>query len=95
MGEAQKYHLRAAGYKRDIVVDDGVAKYVDRQSGTPFKVVGKVMPLAPSASHLTWSEENLRPCGCARDQLVQKDVNDCPYCDRRIPATTEVTGDAG
>lgn len=90
----QKYHLRSAGYKRDIfVVGDG-AKYVDRQSGTPFKVVGKVMPLAPSASNLPWSEDNLRPCGCSREQLVQKDVNDCPYCDRRIPAATNATGNA-
>lgn len=86
MSDTQKLHLRSAGYKRDIVAPaDDNATYVDRQSGTPFKVVGQVLPLA-SPSDLPWSEENLRLCGCSREQLVQKDVNDCPYCDRRIPA---------
>lgn len=86
VSDSQKLHLRSAGYKRDIVTSaDDDATYVDRQSGTPFQVVGQVLPIA-SPSDLPWSEENLRLCGCSREQLVQKDVNDCPYCDRRIPA---------
>ncbi|MBI5311015.1 MAG: hypothetical protein HZB14_08350 [Actinobacteria bacterium] len=78
--------MRSAGYKRDIVTSaSDTATYVDRQSGTPFQVVGQVLPLA-SPSDLPWSEDNLRLCGCSREQLVQKDINDCPYCDRRVPA---------
>jgi hypothetical protein len=68
-------------------------KIVDRQSGTPFVVVGEVLPLGSTDSALPWSEENLRICGCSREQLVPKDVNDCPYCDRRIPAA-DTSGDA-
>lgn len=87
MSETQKFRLRSAGFKRDIVaeVEDGDS-YVDRESGTKFVVVGEVLPVGPSDSELPWSEENLRLCGCSREQLVQNDVNDCPYCDRRIPA---------
>lgn len=86
MSETHKLHQRSAGFKRDIVTGaDDKATYIDRQSGTKFKVVGEVAPIA-AASDLPWSEENLRLCGCSREQLVQKDVNDCPYCDRRIPA---------
>lgn len=87
MSETQKFRLRSAGYKRDIVaeVEDG-DRYVDRESGTNFVVVGEVLPVGPTTSTLPWSEQNLRVCGCSREQLVQKDVNDCPYCDRRIPA---------
>ncbi|MBI4897358.1 MAG: hypothetical protein HY827_03215 [Actinobacteria bacterium] len=95
MNESQKLHLRSAGYQRSIVVDDDGSKYVDRQSGTPFKVLGTVLPLAPSTSDLPWAEENLRLCGCSREQLVQRDVNDCPYCDRRLPAAAEAPGNAG
>lgn len=87
MSQSQKFRLRSAGYKRDIVaeVEEG-DKYVDRESGTNFVVVGEVLPVGPTASDLPWSEQNLRLCGCSREQLLQKDVNDCPYCDRRIPA---------
>lgn len=87
MSESQKYRLRSAGFKRDIVaeVQEG-DNYVDRESGTKFVVVGEVLPVGPTSSELPWSEQNLRLCGCSREQLVQKDVNDCPYCDRRIPA---------
>lgn len=87
VSETQKFRLRSAGFKRDIVaeVEDG-DRYVDRESGTKFVVVGEVLPVGPSNSELPWAEENLRLCGCSREQLVQKDVNDCPYCDRRIPA---------
>ena len=45
-----------------------------------------ICPLAPSASNLPYSVENLRLCGCSLEQLVQKDLNDCPHCGRRLPA---------
>ena len=45
-----------------------------------------VLPLAPSPSNLPYSVDNLRLCGCSLEQLVQKDLNDCPHCGRRLPA---------
>ncbi|MFY9487313.1 MAG: hypothetical protein WAP35_01260 [Solirubrobacterales bacterium] len=87
MSESQKFHLRSAGFRRDIVAEvDTDAELVDRQSGTPFKVVGELLPIGKTDSDLPWAEQNLRVCGCTRQQLIQKDINDCPYCDRRIPA---------
>jgi hypothetical protein len=86
----QKYRLRSAGYKRDIIAPvDPAERIVDRESGTDFVVVSEVLPGGSTTSELSWSSENLRVCGCSREQLVQKDVNDCPYCDRRIPAIDE------
>ena len=43
----------------------------------------QLLPLAPTASELPWSIENLRFCNWC-DQLAQKDLNDCPYCGRRM-----------
>ena len=57
--------------------------YVNRDSGEPMEVVGKVLPLAPSRSRLPWAVENLRFCPWC-EQLAQKDLNDCPYCGRRM-----------
>ena len=48
--------------------------------------MGAVLPLAPAPSHLPYAVENLRLCGCSLEQLVQKDLNDCPHCGRRLPA---------
>jgi hypothetical protein len=87
VSEPTKFRLRSAGFKRDIVADVAEGdRYVDRESGTAFVVVGEVLPLGDTKSSLPWAEQNLRVCGCSREQLVQKDVNDCPYCDRRLPA---------
>lgn len=87
MSPTQKFRLRSAGYKRDIVAPvETEDRLVDRESGTNFVVVGEVVPTGASTSELPWAAENLRVCGCSREQLLQKDVNDCPYCDRRIPA---------
>jgi hypothetical protein len=96
VSDSQKYRLRSAGFKRDIVapVEEG-DRYVDRESGTKFVVVGEVLPVGGSKSDLPWSAENLRVCGCSREQLLQKDLNDCPYCDRRIPAAETSPADAG
>ena len=50
-----------------------------------LEVVGKLLPLAPSTSHLPWAVENLRFCNWC-DQPAQKDLNDCPTCGRRMAA---------
>ncbi len=86
MPARQKYRLRARS-DREVVreVEPGVT-YVDHESGDELRVVGAVLPLAPSPSDLPYSVENLRLCGCSLEQLVQKDLNDCPHCGRRLPA---------
>jgi hypothetical protein len=60
---------------------DGI--YLDRVSGEPMEVVGKLLPLAPTSSRLPWAVENLRFCPWC-DQLAQKDLNDCSTCNRRM-----------
>ena len=86
MPDRQQYRLRARS-DREIVTDVEAGKvYVDRETGEEFEVVGKVLPLAPSPSNLPYAVENLRLCGCSLEQLVQKDLNDCPHCGRRLPA---------
>jgi hypothetical protein len=57
--------------------------YQDRDTGEDLEVVGMLLPLAPTASELPWSIENLRFCNWC-DQLVPKDLNDCPHCARRM-----------
>ena len=77
MSLRQKYRLRARS-DRELIREV--------EPGEEFEVVGKVLPLAPSPSELPWAVENLRLCGCSLEQLVQKDLNDCPHCGRRLPA---------
>jgi hypothetical protein len=86
MSPRQKFRLRA-GSGREVIreVEPG-RQYVDGDSGESFEVVGKLIPLAPSPSSLPYAVENLRLCGCSLEQLVQRDLNDCPHCDRRLPA---------
>jgi hypothetical protein len=76
---------RGTGSGREVVVaaEPGV-RYVDRYSGEQLEVTGRLLPLAPSPSRLPWAEENLRFCP-ACDQLVQKDLNYCPYDGRPLP----------
>ena len=57
--------------------------YVDKETGEPLEIVGKVLPLAPSKSRLPWAVETLRFCPWC-DQLAQRDLNDCPHCGRRM-----------
>ena len=45
--------------------------------------LAQLLPLAPTASELPWAVENLRFCNWC-EQLAQKDLNDCPYCGRRM-----------
>jgi hypothetical protein len=86
VSERQLYRLRARNDREVIRPVDRGKVYVDRETGDEFEVVGKVLPLAPSKSDLPWSIENLRLCGCSLQQLLQKDLNDCPHCGRRLPA---------
>jgi hypothetical protein len=82
----QLYRLRAPASGREALVDaepDGV--YRDRETGEELEPVTRVLPLAPSASALLRTPENLRACRRC-DQLIGLDVSDCPYCGLRQPA---------
>jgi hypothetical protein len=81
---SQRYRLRNRASGREIVIEAEPGEvYVDRESGEPLEVVGRVLPLAPSSSRLPWAVENLRFCPHCH-QLAQKDLNDCPTCGRRM-----------
>ncbi len=86
MPARQLYRLRSASHREIIREVEPGRNYVDRDTGEEFEVVGRMLPLAPSPSQLPYSVENLRLCGCSLEQLVQKDLNDCPHCGRRLPA---------
>jgi len=84
----QRYRLRTPSTGREILVEAEPGKvYRDRDTGEALEVIGKVLPLAPSASRLPWAVENLRFCPHC-DQLVPKDLNDCPYDGRRMGPLT-------
>gem|GEM_PF-649309 len=79
------YRLRNDRSGREVLVatEPGVL-YVDRETGDSLRVTGKLLPLAPSSSVLPWSIQNLRVCPSC-EQLVQMDLNYCPYDGRRLP----------
>jgi hypothetical protein len=80
----QRYRLRTPSSGREVVLEATPQEiYLDRESGEPMQVVGKVLPLSPTASRLPWAVENLRFCPWC-EQLAQKDLNDCPTCGRRM-----------
>jgi hypothetical protein len=80
----QRYRLRNLASGRELVIEAEPEEiYVDRESGEPFELVGKLLPLPPSRSHLPWAVENLRFCPWC-GQLAQKDLNECPTCGRRM-----------
>ncbi len=86
MRTRQKYRMRTPSTGREVIVfAEPDAQYVDRQTGETLEVVAQLLPLAPTASELPWAVENLRFCNHC-DQLAQKDLNDCPYCGRRMQA---------
>jgi hypothetical protein len=86
MPPRQLYRLRSRSDREIVSEVEPGRVYVDRETGEEFEVVGALLPLAPSASDLPYAVENLRLCGCSLEQLVQKDLNDCPHCGRRLPA---------
>jgi hypothetical protein len=82
----QLYRLRTPSTGREILLEAEPERvYVDHETGEPLEVVGKVLPLSPSASNLPWSVETLRFCNWC-DQPAQRDLNDCPTCGRRMSA---------
>ncbi len=84
MSQTQRYRLRSPSTGREIIIAAEPEQiYRDRESGEPLEIVGRVLPLAPSASKLPWAVENLRFCPWC-DQHAQKDLNDCPTCGRRM-----------
>jgi hypothetical protein len=91
----QRYRLRNPATGREVMLEAQPDRiYLDRESGEQLQVVGKVLPLAPSASRLPWAVENLRFCSWC-GQLAQKDLNDCPTCHRRmapLPVSPETAG---
>jgi hypothetical protein len=85
---SQRYRLRNPSSGREIVIEAEPQEiYLDRDTGEPMEIVGKLLPLAPSASLLPWAVENMRFCSWC-DQLAQKDLNDCPTCSRRMGPLT-------
>jgi hypothetical protein len=84
MAGGQRYRLRTPSTGREIIIEpDPERVYTDRETGEELEVVGVVLPLPPSTSHLPWAVENLRFCNWC-DQLAQRDLNDCPTCGRRM-----------
>ena len=62
--------------------------YYDRVTGERMDVVAKLVPDAASPSNLPRTPENLRICPhCG--ELVGRDLSECPYCQRRMPAVGE------
>ncbi|MGH2923707.1 MAG: hypothetical protein ACRDKH_06745 [Solirubrobacterales bacterium] len=83
---SQRYRLRAPASGREaIAVASGEGVYVDRETGEEMRVVGAILPLAPSESALVRTPENLRVCRRCH-QLIGLDVSDCPHCGLRQPA---------
>lgn len=84
MSAQQRFRLRTPSTGREIILAaEPENVYVDRETGEPLEVVGKLLPLAPSTSRLPWAVANLRFCPWCT-QLAQKDLNDCPTCGRRM-----------
>lgn len=88
MDAPQRYRMRAPSTGRELIREAEPGRvYIDKETGEPLDVVGKVLPLAPSTSRLPWAVENLRFCPWC-DQLAQLDLNDCPHCGRRMDPVT-------
>ena len=81
----QRWRLRNPSSGREVVLttEPGI-HYVDRESGEELEITGRLLPLAPTPSLLPWAVENLRICPTC-GQLVQRDLNYCPYDGQRLP----------
>jgi hypothetical protein len=76
--------MRTPSTGREVIVEAEPDQiYLDRETGEELAIVAAVLPMAPTTSELPWAVENLRFCNWC-DQLAQKDLNDCPYCARRM-----------
>jgi hypothetical protein len=90
----ERYRLRAPASGREAIVsidgavpeaEEGDVGYYDSVTGERMDVVGRLVPTASSPSSLPRAPENLRICPYC-DQLVGRDLSDCPHCRRRLPA---------
>lgn len=82
----QLYRMRAPASGREALTHaEPGAVYVDRETDEEMVPVAMVLPLAPSASALPRTPENLRACRRC-NQLIGLDVSDCPYCGLRQSA---------
>jgi hypothetical protein len=86
-----RYRLRNIRTGREVLVDARPrASYVDKETGEKLEVVGRLLPLDAAPSRLPWAVEKLRVCpSCG--ELVQKDLNYCPYDGRRLPPLDAVS----
>jgi hypothetical protein len=85
MSARDRYRMRTPSTGREVIIEaDPDRIYTDATTGERLEPVGRVLPLAPSASRLPWAVENLRVCPWC-DQFAQVDLNDCPTCGRRLP----------
>ena len=85
MNEKQTYRMRAPASGREALAKAEPGQvYVDRETGEEMEPVTRTLPLAPAASSLLRTPENLRACARC-DQLIGLDVSDCPYCGLRQP----------
>ena len=91
MSRPERYRLRAPASGREAVISvDGARPdedvgYYDHLTGERMEIVSKLVPIASSPSNLPRTPENLRICPhCG--ELVGRDLSDCPYCLRRLPA---------
>jgi hypothetical protein len=86
MNEKQLFRMRARASGREAIAPaEPGQRYLDRETGEEMEPVAMVLPLAPSASALPRTPENLRACRRC-DQLIGLDVSDCPYCGLRQQA---------
>ena len=86
MNEKQLFRMRAPASGREALAHAEPGQtYVDRETGEEMEPVTMVLPLAPSASALPRSPENLRACRRC-NQLIGLDVSDCTYCGLRQSA---------
>ena len=90
MAAPQRYRLRAPRSGREVILaldelpDDLEQGFYDRVTGERLEVVAMLVPLASSPSNLPRAPETLRICPhCG--ELVELDLSDCPYCQRRLP----------
>jgi hypothetical protein len=85
VNDHDRYRMRTPSTGREVIVRAEPDRiYTDHETGEPLEVQGRVLPLAPSRSKLAWAVENLRFCPSCH-QLAQRDLNDCPWCGRRMP----------
>jgi hypothetical protein len=82
----QLYRMRGPASGREaLTYAEAGSVYVDRETGEEMEPVSMVLPLAPSASALPRTPDNLRACRRC-DQLIGLDVSDCPHCGLRQEA---------